>query len=443
MDISGWFLSDNPGALRKYRLPTGTILPPLGYLVLYEYQFGAPELVTGFTLDSAHGGRLCLSAADDQGQLTGFAQRLDFGATANGEALGRHVTRAGVELAPMSQPTFGVEPVGSVDQFRTGPGAPNAYPRVGPLLISEIHYQPTGPGGTELSVEEYVELLNHTDQPLPLYDPAAPTNTWRIRGGISFDLPAGQTLPAGGYGLLVSFHPTAEPAALATFRNRYSVPASVPVYGPFAGRLNNSGDAIILLRPDPPQRPPAPEAGFVPYVVVERVQYSPGWPWPTNASGSAWSLQRIDPLQYGNDPANWHATVPTAGALNSNRPVDTDADGLPDYWEWAHFAGAPIDGSADSDLDRLSDGDEYRAGTDPLDAASGLTAGVRSGPGGDREIWFTAVAGRAYTVEYRDSLADPTWRVLDWVEPLRVTRPVAVNDPGIRSSRFYRVALNY
>jgi len=39
-------------------------------------------------------------------------------------------------------------------------------------------------------------------------------------------------------------------------------------------------------------------------------------PWPVEADGQGLSLSRTAPGQYGNDPANWHATVATPGSIN-------------------------------------------------------------------------------------------------------------------------------
>jgi hypothetical protein len=175
--------------------------------------------------------------------------------------------------------------------------------------------------------------------------------------------------------------------------------------------------------------------------MVERIQYAARWPWPTNAFGTGLSLQRIDPVQYGNDPANWRATTPTAGSANSAVPADADTDGLPDYWEWVHFAGLANDGWGDSDADGFRDRDEYRAGTDPLDASSALVAGVIHSPTGNRGIVFTAVVGRNYAVQYRDDLTVETWLTLAEVGPLTATQSVTVDDPGIAHARFYRVGL--
>ncbi|MDW8310670.1 MAG: lamin tail domain-containing protein, partial [Verrucomicrobiales bacterium] len=39
VDLSGWFLSNTQRDFRKYRIPDGTILPPRGYRVCYEFEF--------------------------------------------------------------------------------------------------------------------------------------------------------------------------------------------------------------------------------------------------------------------------------------------------------------------------------------------------------------------------------------------------------------------
>jgi hypothetical protein len=290
---------------------------------------------------------------------------------------------------------------------------------------------------------EYVELLNLTALALPLFDLEVPTNTWRVRGGIDYEFPVNAFLPPGGLGLVVSFDPALDPAALSALRERYAVPVNVPVYGPFRGRLDDSGDSIILLRPDTPQPAPQPDAGFVPYVLVDRIRYSPAWPWPVGAVGVGDSLQRIDPLVYGNDPINWQAAAPTAGSTNSRLPEDVDRDGLPDHWEWAYFASLQKDGLADSDADGLADLEEFRAGTDPLDASVGLWLVVMPATEDDTgpRIGFTAVVGRVYEVQHRDSLTGEAWRTLKTVGPLRVTEPVVLGDSADPKTGFYRLVL--
>jgi hypothetical protein len=88
------------------------------------------------------------------------------------------------------------------------------------------------------------------------------------------------------------------------------------VFGPFLGRLDNAGETIVLSRPDRPQQAPQPDAGYVPYIEVERINYLPGLPWPVLLMGE--SLQRITASNYGNDPGNWVAAIPSAGSPNAS-----------------------------------------------------------------------------------------------------------------------------
>jgi hypothetical protein len=56
-------------------------------------------------------------------------------------------------------------------------------------------------------------------------------------------------------------------------------------------------------------------------------------------------------------------------------------------------------------------------------------------------LWFTAVAGQTYTVQYRDSLTGGGWSRLTDVPPPGQTALMEVNDPTVpvSSSRYYRV----
>jgi hypothetical protein len=162
------------------------------------------------------------------------------------------------------------------------------------------------------SLDEFIELQNITAAPVQLFDAQFPLNTWRVRGGIAFDFPPNHSLAAGECLLVVNFDP-ANTALLNAFREKLGVPTSVAVFGPYEGKLANSGAAVELQRPDTPQAPPHPDAGFVPRIVVDRVKYSDSAPWPTTPDGHGDSLQRCQPDAYGSDPINWAGAPLTPG----------------------------------------------------------------------------------------------------------------------------------
>src|SRR5262249_29016140 len=150
----------------------------------------------------------------------GFA----FGAAHNGASFGRYVISTGEAQYPA--------------QLANSLGATNVGPRVGPLVINEINYHPP-PGG-----DEFIELKSITNGVLKLYHPDYPTNTWRLNG-VSFDFPVNTQVAPGGLLLIVGIDP-------ATFRARYGVPVSVPIFGPYPGRLQGGGESLALQYPDTP-----------------------------------------------------------------------------------------------------------------------------------------------------------------------------------------------
>jgi hypothetical protein len=308
--IGGWYLSNSRSNFKKYRIPDGTTLQAGGFAVFYENQFNNPGLGSdAFSLSSSRGEELWLSEADGAGNLSGRRTRAQFGAQTNGVSFGRFATRLGVDFVAMSQRTFGVDNPASLTDFRMGTGLSNAYPKVGPVVINELMYNPAA---TNSSDDEYIELHNFGGSAVPLYDTAYPSNTWRLANAVEFTFPTNVNLAAGGYLLVVGFDPSASPATLASFRSKYGLSPSVPIYGPYHGRLDNDDETVELYKPD------VPEAGFVPSVLVEHIHYADRPPWPSGAvDGGGLSLQRRTVSAYGNDPINWAASSPTPGAANS------------------------------------------------------------------------------------------------------------------------------
>jgi hypothetical protein len=77
-------------------------------------------------------------------------------------------------------------------------GSENNVPRIGPLVISEVNYQPGDPSAAALEADpemtpndlEFVEIHNPTNAAESLTD-------WRIRGGIDFEFADDVTIGAG------------------------------------------------------------------------------------------------------------------------------------------------------------------------------------------------------------------------------------------------------
>jgi hypothetical protein len=321
IDMSGWWLTDQRTDPRKFRIPEGTLLPALGYVVFYEYQINPrPGLYPSFALSSAKGDEVYLYTADGAGNLTGYRAGAQFGAAENGIPLGRYETSVGVDFTALARPTFGVEAPAGTNEFRAGTGAANSGPFISPVVINEIMYHPPMRGTNAGGEFEFVELKNSSAQMVPLYDPNAPTNTWRLRDAVDFEFPTGLALEPGGWLLVVSFDPAQDAAALAEFRGHYGLSSAVVILGPYRGRLANGTENLELYKPDAPVPAGDPDAGYVPYVLADRVKYSDADPWPSAADGNSntnsvgVSLQRRDATQYGNDPVNWLAGIPTPGA---------------------------------------------------------------------------------------------------------------------------------
>ena len=424
IDVGGWWLSDDQGTLQKYQLPFPTVVPANGYAVVYETHFtNRNEAAYPFALSST-GDETVLSAATNNA-LTGFRTSVKFGAAQNGVSFGRYRTSDGRdEFVALSARTFGVDDPGSVEQFRTGTGAANAYPRVGPVIISEIMYHPPDLGTNDNAADEFIELRNLSTVATPLYDPAAATNTWRLRDAVDFDFAPGTVIAPGDYLLVVSFDPVNNPAALAAFRATYGLAPGTPIVGPYLGKLANDNEPIELRRPD------APNTNGVPYILVERVHYYDAAPWPALADGTGFSLQRVSETGFGNDPTNWMAAAPTPGPQAVSG--DSDNDGMPDSWELANGFDPfnPLDAMFDTDGDGLSNLQEYQLGTDPRDPASGLRISSIALNVDGTNVVLTLIAGAnlSFTLEYANTLggvwrslqnftAAPTNRVLQWTVP--------------------------
>lgn len=297
IDIRGWFITDDPKTPFQAKIPNRAeyaAIPAGGYAVIDDTDFfGAPGTVggqplPGFRLNS-HGESIYLFSANSSEQLTGYVHGFDFGAAENGVSFGRVVTSD-------SRENF-------VALNATSLGSANGSVKVGPLVITELHYNPL-PNGVE-----YVEIQNTSGATVSLWDTSSggdPSNTYRVTG-IGYKFSPSTTIAAGAKVLIVDMAPAAYITELGN--------PGCAVYGPFAndpaqngGAMSNGGETIRLQWPDKPDLV-SPGVYFVPYIDMDTVRYDDVAPWP-DADNNGNSLARSNTSGFGSEPTHWTASAP-------------------------------------------------------------------------------------------------------------------------------------
>jgi methionine-rich copper-binding protein CopC len=262
LNLGGWQLTDDNklDPDKMFIIPDGTTLAAGGYQLFTEDDFANRFKLSEF------GEQVSLWTPD--GQLVDL---LKFGVNENGISLNRHMTSDGRTLLwPASASTL---------------GAPNAPLHVGPVVFTQIMYNPTAGA-------EYLAVTNISASPAPLFDPNAPGNTWRI-DGVDFSFPANVTLASGE----TVYIGDGEPASLRTELN---LAPAIRIFGPWRGGLAGNGERIALQKPQPPET-----SGAVAFADVDVVEYNDKAPWPSAGNGR-W-LSRRAPTGFGDDPAEWQS----------------------------------------------------------------------------------------------------------------------------------------
>jgi hypothetical protein len=302
IDIGGWFISDSGDDLFKFEIARGTIIAPGEYLVFYQdLHFGNvnnPGCHKPFAL-SENGERVYLSSAQN-GVRTGYREVQDFGASETGVSFGRYYKTS-------------TDNYNFVAMDHATQGTANAYPRVGPIVISEIMYHPSWPIGGSYTNEqyEYIELHNISTQSVTLYD-YDKGMAWKFTEGIGFTFDADSPVTIGaGERIVIVKNP-------AAFVWRYPGVPAWKIIGPYDGNLSNSGEKLELSMPNN-----IDISGESQYFRADRINYSDGSHpdgvpgsvdlWPSETDGQGKSLTRIVSRDYGNDPENWLAAEPSPG----------------------------------------------------------------------------------------------------------------------------------
>ena len=379
---SGWYLSDNDGNLKKWQIPPGTVVPAGGYVVFDEVTGFHNPPTSGFGLTKS-GEQVFLSHLP--GDVTDrVVDAVRFAAEENDWSWGR----------PAHGPAFW-----SPLMPRTRGAANGNRPDV--PRITEIHFHPLNDAETN----EFVEITGAVGYGTNF---ANSVGAWRLDGDVAFVFPPGFNLPAQGRVLVVGFDP-ADTARLNAFRATFGITnQSLPILGPWTGKLSNSSGQLSLEKPQAPDLVGDP----VGWILVDEAVFLDQAPWPTNADGTGASLQLYSTALPGSHPAAWTAATPTPG-LVATAVQDSDGDGASDAWETVHGfdPASAADAEDDTDLDGATNAEEFAAGTDPRDAASVLRLNV--GPTGpELRLLWPAAPGVAYEVQRRSTIASGAWETL-------------------------------
>ena len=111
----------------------------------------------------------------------------------------------------------------------------------------------------------------------------------------------------------------ANAAKLAAFVTAYpNIPQGTILVGGYAGTLNggvldNGGETVRLSAP---RRAAADEPAFIPYLLVDEVDYDDVAPWPTGPDGTGPSLTRPARWSIGNEAANWAGSAASPGVAS-------------------------------------------------------------------------------------------------------------------------------
>ncbi|HTI72032.1 MAG TPA: lamin tail domain-containing protein [Candidatus Limnocylindria bacterium] len=157
------------------------------------------------------------------------------------------------------------------------------------VTFNEVMYRPPG----DPAAGEWLEVYNAMSIDIDL-------SGWRVEGGVQYQFPRNTVLLANQY-LVVA----ADPAALRQAVSRANI------VGPFAGRLSNSGDRLVLRN----------RSGRL----MDELTYGEETPWPPGANGSGGSLAKREKYAASSPAENWQVSVQTGGTPGTeNFPSSTD-----------------------------------------------------------------------------------------------------------------------
>ena len=401
IDVSGWLLSDSADDYMKFAIPSATSLGAGNFLRFDESDFNVGA--GAFSLSGSKGDDVFLLEVDSSGNLLGFVDSVEFGASAEGETFGRWPDGSG-RLYPMLVATPGI----------ANNSAGNAV-RNGPVVVSEIHYNPDGPDENF----EFIQIRNSGPG-------AQDLSNWRLRGEVDFDFSSGSSIGSGGVLLILGFDP-ADPVLMDAFELEYPASAGMASVGPWSAgaKLDDGGGTIKLQRPDALFTPAGGGVPFHPMLVEDTVHYDDESGWPVAADGAGASLKRVSDLAFGDDPGNWMAQDPPLGSATALTYAD---------WQTLAFPpGTPaadrLEG-ADPEGDGLTNFGEYALVLDPLvsDAQGALSMTLDPGTGELRLAYRRRTGDPSISIAVSQSADLKSWRAAS-VEVVSAT----TTEPGVQA----------
>lgn len=399
IQVGGWFVSDSSNNLQKYQIAAGTEIAAGQTLVLDESHFNAdPNDPNSFAISGISNDDIWVTVANAEGQTVTLVDSVQFRASLSGESYSRYPNGTG-RLAP-TPPTI---------------GATNSTPRIGPVVITEINYNPAEPSEAAQNIDadinssdlEFIEIHNSGSDTLNLTD-------WRIRGGVDMNFDVDTTIAANETLVVVPFNPDNENNANRTsaFRTHYGIDETTRLVGGYQGRLNGDGERVTLLSRDLSL---ASEPVVLPLIIQDEVIYDDRGAWPSQADGNGPSLHRRGLDQYGSLSTSWTAATASPGTVDviDGSVGDFNDDGMVDIVDVDLACQAVHAESPDARFDLNGDGnvdqqDQLILIETILDTSAGDSNLDGIFNSGDLVQVFTAS-------QYEDGVAgNSSWSTGDW-----------------------------
>ncbi len=177
------------------------------------------------------------------------------------------------------------------------------------LVFNEIMYHPASDEDAE-----WIELHN-------LFAIDIDISKWSLRDGVQYVFPEGTVVPARGYIVVTDL-----PAVLAQSTNPNQV------FGPFTGKLSNSGERLTLYNND--------------NRLMDAIDYADAGDWPVAPDGSGATLAKKKPNTFSASPSNWTWSPQSGGTPGKAnfpddhiKPARRDLIGLNDTWRFDDTGG--------------------------------------------------------------------------------------------------------